>query len=255
MAMIEFGGLFAGYEQKTILSDVSLCCPDGSVTAIVGPNGCGKSTLLKSVFSLAVVQKGNILVDGLPLDALSPRQLAQHAAYLPQSRNTPNITAGRMVLHGRFPYLSYPRRYRPADLEEARRAMARVSAEELYDLPMTELSGGQRQRIYLATALAQNTRNILMDEPITYLDVAHQLSLMRLAKTLAAEGKSVIMVLHDLCLALRYADRIALLNAGRLLQTGTPEELYEGGRLAQTFGVSIGCVQSGSERNYYIAEA
>ena len=253
--MIEFCGLFAGYAQKTILSDVSLHCPDGSVTAIVGPNGCGKSTLLKSVLSLATVQKGRILVDGLPLDALPPRKLAQHAAYLPQSRNTPNITAGRMVLHGRFPYLSYPRRYRPADLEAARHAMARVSAEELRDLPMTELSGGQRQRIYLATALAQDTQNILMDEPVTYLDIAHQLSLMRLARELAAEGKSVIMVLHDLCLALRYADRIALFDGGRLLQTGTPEELYAGGQLAQVFRVSIGCAHSGAERHYYIAEA
>ena len=144
-----------------------------------------------------------MLADGVPISTLSSRQLAQRAAYLPQNRVIPNITARRMVLHGRFPYLSYPRRYRTEDYRMAGKALQWAGAEGLADRPVQQLSGGQRQKVYLAMALAQDTRAILMDEPTTWLDVSAQMEVMALARRLAGEGKTVVMVLHDLCMTLR----------------------------------------------------
>ena len=150
-----------------------------------------------------------------------------------------------MVLHGRFPYLSYPRRYRPEDHAAARRALEQADAWELARLPVQTLSGGQRQKVYLAMALAQNTQTILMDEPTTYLDIQHQLDLMAFSQALAREGRAVVLVLHDLCLALRFAHRGAVLSEGRLLQTGTPEELFSSGILAETFRTPLNRIPDG----------
>ena len=157
-----------------------------------------------------------------------------------------------MVLHGRFPYLSYPRRYRPEDHAAARKALEQADAWELARLPVQTLSGGQRQKVYLAMALAQDTQTILMDEPTTYLDIQHQLDLMAFSQTLAREGKAVVLVLHDLCLALRFAHRGAVLSEGRLLQTGTPEELFASGILTETFRTPLNRIWTeGGWRYYY----
>ena len=220
--------------------------------ALLGPNGCGKSTLLRTVAGLMPRLSGEILVDGVPADRLTSRQLARKLAYMPQSRSVPNILAWKMVLHGRFPYLSYPRRYRPEDRAAAWDALRQADAEELADRPVPLLSGGQRQKVYLAMALAQDTQTILMDEPTTYLDIQHQLDLMAFSQTLAREGKAVVLVLHDLCLALRFAHRGAVLSEGRLLQTGTPEELFASGILTETFRTPLNRIWTeGGWRYYY----
>jgi iron complex transport system ATP-binding protein len=156
-----------------------------------------------------------------------------------------------MVLHGRFPYLSYPRRYRREDHEMVRRALDWVGAAELASRPLAELSGGQRQKVYLAMALAQDTETILMDEPTTYLDVGCQLEVMALARRLAEEGRAVVMVLHDLTLALRCAHRAALLCDGRVCHLGTPEELYRGEALEQVMGVTLGRVETAEGWRYF----
>lgn len=168
-----------------------------------------------------------------------------------QSRNIPEISAERMVLHGRFPYLSYPRRYGKEDYEIVRKAMEQVDAAELSGRAMSELSGGQRQRIYLAMALAQSTETILMDEPTTFLDVEHQLELMELAKKLSAQGKAVVMVLHDICLALRTADAVVVMENGQIVESGTPEELYELGILEEVFHVRLGRTDGAEGTRYY----
>lgn len=249
--MIALKNLRAGYPGRPVLEDVSLDFRPGEVLAILGPNGCGKSTLLRSSNGLLARTCGQVLVDGVPLECLSGREIAQKIAYLPQSRSTPNITAGRMVLHGRFPYLSYPRRYRKEDYRMVQKALDWVGAAELASRPLAELSGGQRQKIYLAMALAQDTETILMDEPTTYLDVGCQLEVMALARRLAEEGRSVVMVLHDLTLALRYAHRAALLSAGRVRRTGTPEELFASRTLEQVMGASLGRVQTKDGWRYF----
>ena len=237
--MIELKNLRAGYPGRPVLEDVALEFRPGEVLAVLGPNGCGKSTLLRTVNGLLPRTGGEVLVDGVPLERLSAKEIAQKVAYLPQSRSVPNITASRMVLHGRFPYLSYPRRYRREDREMVRRALEWVGAAELADRPLTELSGGQRQKVYLAMALAQETETLLMDEPTTYLDIRHQLEVLALVRRLAGEGRAVALVLHDLCLALTMADDAAVLGEGRLLALGEPEEIYRSGILARVMGVSL----------------
>ena len=237
--MIELQNVTVGYGGKPVLREVSMAFPPGQVTVLLGPNGCGKSTLMKTALGLLPRQGGEILYDGGDLARLTARQVARKAAYLPQSREIPSITARRMVLHGRFPYLGYPRRYRAEDYEAARKALEWAGAENLADRPVGELSGGQRQKIYLAMALAQQTKTIFMDEPTTWLDVRHQMEVMRTAKDLVAAGKAVVLVSHDLCLALRTADRVALLSQGRLVQVDTPLHVYESGTLDKVFGVHV----------------
>ena len=250
--MIQLQNVTAGYGGPPVLRDVTLALCPGEVLALLGPNGCGKSTLLRAAAGLQPLSGGEVLVDGTSVSTLTRRQLAQTVAYLPQSRGVPNITAYRMVLHGRFPYLSYPRRYRPEDHAAARKALEQADAWELARLPVQTLSGGQRQKVYLAMALAQDTQTILMDEPTTYLDIQHQLDLMAFSQTLAREGKAVVLVLHDLCLAPRFAHRGAVLSEGRLLQTGTPEELFASGILAETFRTPLNRIWTeGGWRYYY----
>lgn len=250
--MIQLQNISAGYGGPLVVQDVSLDLNPGEVLVLLGPNGCGKSTLLRVIAGLQPPAGGQVLVDGQPAASLTRRQLAQKVTYLPQSRSVPNITAYRMVLHGRFPYLSYPRRYRPKDHAAARKALEQADAWELARLPVQTLSGGQRQKVYLAMALAQDTQTILMDEPTTYLDIQHQLDLMAFSQTLAREGKAVVLVLHDLCLALRFAHRGAVLSEGRLLQTGTPEELFSSGILTETFRTPLNRIRTeGGWRYYY----
>ncbi|MBE6950944.1 MAG: ABC transporter ATP-binding protein [Ruminococcaceae bacterium] len=228
--MVEIQHLTAGYGEKTVLHDISLTFPMGTVTAVVGPNGCGKSTLLKAAAGLIPLVSGEIQTE-------APR--AQHIAYLPQYRRLPEMTAGRLVLHGRFPWLGWPRRYREEDYAVAKAAMARLGVLEHAYTPLAELSGGTRQKVYLAMALAQDAPTILLDEPTSFLDIGHQLRLVELCRELAGEGKAVALVLHDLPLALRCADRVAVMDAGRLLAVGTPDEIMATGILEETFGVRV----------------
>lgn len=249
--MIELRDLSAGYGRQAVLEGVSLSLAPGRVMALLGPNGSGKSTLLKTIPGLLPKLGGEILVDGVPTSQMTPRQLARKITYLAQSRNTPNITARRMVLHGRFPYLSYPRRYQAEDFAAVEKALYQADAANLAERTMEELSGGQRQKVYLAMALAQDTPAILMDEPTTFLDVGHQLAVMETARRLAGEGKAVLMVLHDLCLALRWADELAVLDAGRLACRGSAEEVFQSGLLDRVFGVAVRRVETPGGWQYY----
>lgn len=251
--MIELKNLSAGYGGRTVIREVSLSFPPGRVLALLGPNGCGKSTLLRAALGLIPKSGGEVLMDGAALESLSLRERARRAAYLPQSRPTPNITAYRMVLHGRFPHLSYPRRYRGEDYEAADRALERADALDVARRPMGELSGGQRQKVYLAMTLAQDAPTVLMDEPTASLDVGHQLDVMAISRRLAEEGRAVVMVLHDLPLALRGADDVALLSGGRLAAWGTAEEVYASGKLDEVFGIALRRMETVSGWQYYYA--
>ena len=249
--MIQLRDLSAGYGGRDVVRGVTLDFPPGRVLALLGPNGCGKSTLLRAALGLLPRSGGQVLLDGAPLESLSPRRRALMAAYLPQSRPTPNITAYKMVLHGRFPHLSYPRRCRGEDYEAADRALRWADAADVAPRPMGELSGGQRQKVYLAMALAQQAPTLLMDEPTTFLDVGHQLEVPAAARRLAEEGRAVVMAVHDLPLAMRGADDIALLDGGRLAAWGTAEEVYASGALDRAFGVALRRVATESGWQYY----
>ena len=248
--MLEIRNFSAGYEGKQVLQDISLTIPEGAVTVIVGPNGCGKSTLLKALAGI-LPATGSAALDGRELRDLDRRELAKVVAFLPQNRPTPEITAQNLVLHGRFPYLSYPRRYRKEDYRAAEAALERMGVKDLSDRMVPTLSGGQRQKVYIAMALAQDTPVVLMDEPNTFLDIAHQLQLMDQAKALAGEGKAVVLVLHDLPLALTVADSLAVLSQGRCLRQGDPEEVFQSGTLNVAFGVEIHRIHTEDGWKYY----
>lgn len=253
--MIQLRNVSTQYGSRTVLRNLSLDLYPGEVLTILGPNGSGKSTLLRTIAGLQPTTEGQILVDDRPTHQLTPRQLAQSLAFLPQTRTVPNITALRMVLHGRFPYLGYPRRYRSRDYQAAKQALEHVGALELADRPVPSLSGGQRQKVYLAMALAQNTQTILMDEPTTYLDIRHQLDVMKTALCLADQGKSVVLVLHDLSLALRFSTRIAVLTNCNVPHIGTPEEIFCSGALDRVFGVEVHRFATPQGWQYYCEEA
>ena len=247
--MLEAKNLSAGYPGRAVLAGVSLAARPGRVLALLGPNGCGKSTLLRTMAGLLPPLGGEVLLDGRR--DYSPRQAAQRVAYLPQSRTAPNITVRRLVLHGRFPYLSYPRRYGREDYEAVDRALAAADALDLADRPLPELSGGQRQKAYLAMALAQETEAILMDEPTTFLDIRHQLAVLALVRRLAEEGRGVVLALHDLCLALTAADDVAVLGEGRLLALGGPEAVYQSKVLERVMGVRLDRSEGPGGRRYF----
>lgn len=237
--MIQLNHLTVGFPGRVVLEDVCLTFHPGEVTVLLGPNGSGKTTLMRTILALQPPMSGEILIDGSPTTQLMPKEIARKMAYLAQFRSVPNITAKRLVLHGRFPYLSYPRRYRPEDHAAVERAMEQAGVTNLAHRPLVQLSGGQRQRVYLAMTLAQNTPYVFFDEPTTYLDVGCQLEVMETAHMLARQGKAAVLVIHDLPLALRTADRLVVLDAGRVKATGTPEELFSCGVLQEVFGVSL----------------
>ena len=253
--MMELKHISAGYPQHPVLEDISLTFPAGQVTVLVGPNGCGKSTLLRVAAGLMELERGEVRLDGRNGRDMSRKEFARHVALLPQSRSTPEIPVGSLVLHGRFPYLGYPRRYSAKDRQAARRAMELTGVLELERESVSRLSGGQRQKVYLAMAVAQDTPILLLDEPTTYLDIAHQLELLHLARTLAGEGKAVVMVLHDLNLALTCAHRVVVMESGRLIQVGTPEEVCDSGVLERVFGVKLRRVEVDGTTQYLFFRA
>lgn len=249
--MIELKNVYGGYDGEEILHNISLKLEPGKVTVLAGPNGCGKSTLLKTLVRLNPHTSGEIKVQEREIETYNSTALAQQIAYLPQSRNVPDITVLRMVLHGRFPYLKYPRRYRQEDFSKAKEALKWVGIEELAEQNVNRLSGGNQQKVYIAMALAQDTPVILMDEPTTYLDISHQIRVLELAKELAKQGKAVVLVLHDLSMALQNGDYLAILSEGNLVRYGTSEEIFESRVLDMVFGVKVCRMQTESGWQYY----
>ena len=237
--MLEIKNVTAGYGKRAVLNDVSVAFEKGKLTSIIGVNGCGKSTLLKAILGILPLSSGEIVIDGKELRSMSRIEIAQSVAYLAQGKNTPDMTVEQMVLHGRFPYLSYPRRYREADREIARKAMDAVGILHLADKSLYELSGGMRQTAYIAMALAQDTDYILLDEPTAYLDIAHQLELMKLLRGLANSGKGIVTVMHDIPLTFDFSDEITIIHNGNALWKGSPSEISGSPFIKEIFNVEI----------------
>lgn len=235
--MLTFSHVAAGYGNKKILADITLDVKKGEILTLAGPNGCGKSTLLKTAARQLPLLAGTITLKGRELADFSQKELAKQAALLPQSRSVPGISVEQLALHGRFPYLGMTRRPGKADKEKVAEAMELAGVADMGRRDLRSLSGGERQKAYLAMVIAQDTDLIFLDEPTTYLDIGRQFEILELIRRLNREGKTIVMVLHDLAHALTYSHRVAVMEKGRLLTVEQPEELFQRGLLNQVFGV------------------
>lgn len=221
--------------DRVVLDAVDITVPKGKVTAVVGPNGAGKSTLLRACAALLVPQHGRITLDGRPLDAYTRAERARAIAYLPQERAVHWPLAARAVVAlGRLPHDD-------ANAEAIARALAAMDIAHLADRPVSQLSGGERARVLVARALAQEAPLIIADEPTAGLDPAHALALFTLFQRLATEGRTIVVALHDLSLAARFADHIVLLANGRISATGPPGDVLTPQHLQPAFGVTMLC--------------
>ncbi|MDR1642887.1 MAG: ABC transporter ATP-binding protein [Clostridiales bacterium] len=237
--MIELEKASFSYGGKRGLDNISVLFEDAKVAALLGANGSSKSTLLGVASGRLRISSGAVRIDGKDASALSAKERSQLVSVLPQSRNIPDITAFSLALHGRFPYLSYPRIYSKEDLEKTAKALRDAGAYELKDRRMAELSGGERQRVYLAMVINQDTKNVLLDEPATFLDLARQAELVDMLGRLARMGKCVVAVFHDINLAAQCADHFAVMRDGRITAFGKPAEVIESGALGEALGVEI----------------
>lgn len=232
-------GLTLGYADTAVVHDLDLRVPDGKVSVIVGANACGKSTLLRGLARLLRPQSGAVLLDGEVIHRRPTKQVARVLGLLPQNPVAPEgVTVVDLVGRGRHPHHGTFRRWTSADDEVVAEALTLTDTLGLADRVVDELSGGQRQRVWIAMALAQGTDLLLLDEPTTYLDVAHQVEMLDLLAELnARRGTTIVMVLHDLNLSARYADHLVALRGGRVVAEGTPREVVTEEVVREVFGL------------------
>ncbi|MFG6561901.1 ABC transporter ATP-binding protein [Sulfitobacter sp. 1A15299] len=237
---LETRDLGAGYEKRVILEGVTLTVPAGQITAIVGGNASGKSTLLRTLARILQPKAGAVLLDGASVHQMKSRKLAQVMGLLPQSPIAPEgIAVADLVGRGRHPHQGLFSRWSAEDDRAVARALAATGTEELAERDLDTLSGGQRQRVWIAMALAQETDLLLLDEPTTFLDVAHQVEVLDLLVDLnMAQGTTIVMVLHDLNLAARYADHLIAVGDGGIRAEGPPAEVLTEELVKTVFGLS-----------------
>jgi iron complex transport system ATP-binding protein len=232
--------LTLSYGSRAIVDGLSLDVPSGAVTVIVGANACGKSTLLRGLGRLLRPQGGAVLLDGEEIGRLPTREVATRLGLLPQSPTAPDgITVADLVARGRFPHQRWYRQWSPEDAAAVDAALAATRTSELAERAVDELSGGQRQRVWIAMALAQGTPLMLLDEPTTYLDLAHQVEVLDLLADLnEAEGRTIVLVLHDLNLACRYAHHLVAMADGAIVAEGPPAEIVTVALVQDVFGLA-----------------
>ncbi|MBS42408.1 MAG: cobalamin/Fe(3+)-siderophore ABC transporter ATP-binding protein [Nocardioides sp.] len=236
---LEARGVTLAYGDRVVVDDVDLVVPPGRVTAVVGANACGKSTLLRALSRLLAPRGGQVLLDGRDLHRIPTKEVARTLGLLPQSPVAPEgIAVGDLVARGRSPHQGLLARWSREDDEAVAEALELTGTTALADRSVDELSGGQRQRVWIAMALAQRTDLLLLDEPTTYLDVAHQVEVLDLLTDLNRQrGTTVVMVLHDLNLAARYADRLVAVREGRVHAEGDPGAVLTPDVVREVFGM------------------
>lgn len=236
---LEASGLTLAYDQLVVAQDLSVQIPPASFTVIIGPNGCGKSTLLRALGRTLKPRAGEVLLDGQPIASMKSKDVARRLAMLPQSPIAPEaITVGDLVARGRYPHQGLLRQWSAADARAVADALDATEVTDLRDRFVSDLSGGQRQRVWLAMALAQQTDLLLLDEPTTFLDIAHQFEVMDLCARLHEDGRTLVAVLHDLNQAARYATHLIAMKAGVVVAEGPPELVVTEPLVREVFGLA-----------------
>lgn len=238
MSTLQTQALTLAYDSTPIIEGLDLAIPSGRITALVGPNGCGKSTLLRGMARLLTPRGGAVYLDGKLIFKLPTKELARRLGILPQSPTAPEgLTVRELVAQGRYPHQHWFQQWSHEDEHMTARALQITGMTALADRPVDALSGGQRQRAWIAMTLAQNTAIILLDEPTTFLDMAHQIEVLQLLQRLNHEGRTIVLVVHDLNLAARYAHHMIALRDGRVVTAGLPAEVMTPQMLREVFHV------------------
>jgi iron complex transport system ATP-binding protein len=245
MTAIQANAISLSYGGNLIVDQLSVSVPRGQITALIGANGCGKSTLLRGLARLMPLQQGQVILDGHDIAHVPAKVLAQRLGMLPQSPQAPEgLTVYELVAQGRYPHQSWLQQWRDQDAHAVQQALVMTNLVDLAQRPIDALSGGQRQRAWIAMTLAQDTEMILLDEPTTYLDVAHQIEVLQLLAQLNCEqGRTIVMVLHDINHATRFAHHLVALKAGQVMAAGAPHQVVTVQLLADVFGVEADILQ------------
>ncbi len=226
------------YDNRVISQNLTIEIPDESFTVIIGPNACGKSTLLRTLSNLIKPSEGHVLLEGKQISTYKTKAVAKKLGLLPQTSIAPDgITVANLVAHGRYPYQNLIQQWTDTDEQAVLTAMALTNTSELANRYVDELSGGQRQRVWVAMVLAQQTPLLLLDEPTTYLDIAHQIELLELFKDLHEQGNTLVAVLHDLNHAARYATHLIAMKAGEVIAQGHPSDIVTEELVEEVFGL------------------
>ena len=236
--------LSLGYGDRVIVDHLNLEVRTGVITTVIGPNGCGKSTLLRALGRLLKPRNGSVLLDGKAIGSMRTKDVARTLGMLPQAPVAPEgLTVADLVARGRHPHQSWLRQWSSDDEGEVAEALALTGVSDLADRPVDQLSGGQRQRAWISMALAQGTDILLLDEPTTYLDLAHSVEVLDLVDRMHEElGRTVVMVLHDLNLAIRYSDQLIVMRDGTVVASGAPKDIISAELLLEVFGLEAAVI-------------
>ncbi|WP_092807944.1 ABC transporter ATP-binding protein [Rhodococcus globerulus] len=236
--------LTLGYGDRIIVDGLDLEIPTGVITTVIGPNGCGKSTLLRALGRLLKPKSGSVVLDGKAISSMKTKDVARVLGMLPQTPVAPEgLTVADLVARGRHPHQSWIRQWSADDEGEVAQALELTGVSDLADRPVDQLSGGQRQRAWISMALAQGTDILLLDEPTTYLDLAHSMEVLDLVDQLHEEmGRTVVMILHDLNLAVRYSDHLIVMRDGAIVASGVPKDIISAELLLEVFGLEAAVI-------------
>ncbi|TSD47357.1 ABC transporter ATP-binding protein [Rhodococcus sp. KBS0724] len=236
--------LTLGYGDRIIVDGLDIEIPTGVITTVIGPNGCGKSTLLRALGRLLKPKSGSVVLDGKAISSMKTKDVARVLGMLPQTPVAPEgLTVADLVARGRHPHQSWIRQWSADDEGEVAQALELTGVSDLADRPVDQLSGGQRQRAWISMALAQGTDILLLDEPTTYLDLAHSMEVLDLVDQLHEEmGRTVVMILHDLNLAVRYSDHLIVMRDGAIVASGVPKDIISTELLLDVFGLEAAVI-------------
>lgn len=238
MARLTTAELSCGYEKKIVVNDVTIAIPEGKITSLIGPNGSGKTTLLKTLARILEPTKGTVCIDDEAIDSLDTKKVAQKLALLSQKTSqVAGLKVAEIISYGRFPYQTGFSGLQKEDHEKIQWAIESTGLSELKDRPLNTLSGGQQQRVWIAMALAQDTDILILDEPISFLDPAHQLEILHLLENINRQGKTILMTIHDLNHAARFSDHILAMKQGQLILEGSPIEVFTVENLRTLFDI------------------